>query len=183
MKISGEFVTGKYLKIQDADYKDFLLTMPIVTDKGECPVVNEEYKEDDYFTEFTFSSTEYELCLRQGSWYFGSDDDMMSTPLPRAQDEQVKNIILKTLNGDFKISGFGQIEVDELPDFISILQTNSIIEGMPLSYDQIYNSLIRIQETRIYIRKKGLVRWYGVPWILMVHFGTIDADIYPQLVH
>lgn len=62
-----------------------------------------------------------------------------------------------------------------------MIQSNAIKLGSYIEQEEIFRGLVRVHETQIYVRGSGLVKWYTLPLILMIHFGVLDRDTYAKL--
>lgn len=181
-KFSSTFVTANYLKISDSGYRDFLLKMPIYpSEKKNGLIVKGEYIKSEGFNNFEYSGIEYEIYMTNGKLQVGDVGDYRYIPLPSKEDEIVKNLLINSINNQLKVGAFGVIQGPEFDELISTLADNSRISGSVLEEPDIMKSLIRLYKTQIFIRKKGLVRWFPLPGIVMIVFQPLSMSLYINL--
>ena len=132
MKTKDQFVKADYLKIKDADYYEFLDRMDI-TDHGNVEIKEPNdstgVKKHFHYSQFTFNSIEYDLCVSSGL-IMSKDGVNCRVELPTGDDLLVFRTILKSTPPVSKtyecgiVSSDGLDGLDGLDSFAMTLQFN-----------------------------------------------------------
>ena len=181
MKTKDQFVKADYLKIKDADYYEFLDRMDI-TDHGNVEIKEPNdstgVKKHFHYSQFTFNSIEYDLCVSSGL-IMSKDGVNCRVELPTGDDLLVFRTILKSTPPVSKTYECGIVSSDGLDGLDSFAMTLQFNVGLSanqfLKKDFIYESLLRITSAHIYVRRSRLKWWH--PLSIPFTFASLDIEL------
>ncbi len=184
-KFSNNYATELYLKIEKNEYIKFLEKIPFSQDIEDTLTLpeNGEYKQKPINYEFKYKNNIYEIHLRPGMSNLINNNEYKFIPLPTYTDQILKKIILRSLIGPRPIVATEFIILNDQEDrkFIQIVITNAAIDGYTFNEEEVFGAMVKIESCQLYIRRKGLILFFPIPWAVMFQHKGLSENFYSRL--